>query len=146
MNKIKSPKIFQKCISSSTPWNSQTGFTLLEVMIASAILVIAIISILGVFYSGLGLNESSKNYITALNDARTALERIRDIQPFTNVNVTTVYPDNSVLPGFLNLDNEQVIVSYANTTADPLTITITVNWQERLRTRNLSLVTEMTER
>ncbi|MBU3933384.1 MAG: prepilin-type N-terminal cleavage/methylation domain-containing protein [Candidatus Omnitrophica bacterium] len=54
------------------------GFTLLEVMIAAAVLVVALLGLLGVFTNCFGLNETARNLTIAINGAQERLEQIRN--------------------------------------------------------------------
>lgn len=54
------------------------GFTLLEVMIAAAVLVVALLGLLGVFTGCFGLNETARNLTIAINGAQEKLEEIRN--------------------------------------------------------------------
>ena len=125
------------------------GFTLLEIMIAIAIMVGAILAILGLFLNYLMLVETAKNTTVAVDNAQAVLEAIRNTDPFTVSNVTAAFPAGVDLApnfNFDKLDNEAIYVSYGSLTADPLQITATVNWQEKTRSRSESLTTKMTQR
>ena len=125
----------------------KSGFTLLELMISAAIMVGAILVILGLFVNYLVLIETSKNTTVAVDDAQAVLEAIRNTDPFTSSNVTTNYPaDVNLAPnfGFNKLQNEAIYVSCLG--ADPLQITVTVRWNEKTRDRSENLTTLMTQR
>lgn len=129
--------------------HKKDGFTLLELMISIAIMVGAILVIFGLLLNYLLLIETSKNKTVAIDDAQAVLEAIRNTDPFTSSNVTTNYPAGVNLAsnfGFNKLQNEAIYVSYASPAADPLQITVTVNWQEKTRNRSESLITLMTQR
>lgn len=125
------------------------GFTLLEIMIAIAIMVGAILAILGLFLNFLVLVETAKNTTVAVDNAQAVLEEIRNTDPFTVNNVTAAFPAGvNLAPNFSfdKLDNEAIYVSYGSLAADPLQITVTVNWQEKTRSRSESLITKMSQR
>jgi Tfp pilus assembly protein PilE len=125
------------------------GFTLLELMISAAIMAGAILAILALFVNYLVLIETSKNTTVAINDAQAVLEAIRNTEPFLVSNVTGNYPTGVDLApnfGFNKLQNEAIYVSYGSLAADPLQITVTVNWQEKARNRSENLTTLMTQR
>jgi prepilin-type N-terminal cleavage/methylation domain-containing protein len=115
------------------------GFTLLEVLVALGILVIAITGLLYAFINCILLNESNGNLVKAANDAQYVLEQIKgedysDIDDFvTNFNTSQ----------FSNLNNEQVAFSEANIGTDIADITLNVTWTERGRNRDFGLSTRL---
>ena len=58
--------------------NTQYAFTLLELMIAAAVLIVALLGLLGVFTGCFGLNETAKNLTIAINGAQEKMEEIRN--------------------------------------------------------------------
>lgn len=130
-------------------WTGKNGFSLIELMIAAAIFIVALMPLLMLFINYIVFMESCRNRIIASNDARYILEDIRDTTPFTNDNVITNFPQETDLSGNIGpqkLTDETIFVNYANPTADPLPILVTVNWQERTKPRNLTVTTLMTQR
>lgn len=125
---------------------TKKGFTLVEIIVVTIILVIGLMGILGVVSVSLYLNDLSKNLAIALADARSVLEKIRDIDPFNASALVAAYPDGVALTGDDNLLQEVIRVDYEDLTADPIKITVTVSWQEKNSTRSESLVTLMTQR
>lgn len=127
------------------------GFSLIELMISAAILVIAIVPVLVLFYNYLVVMDMARNTTMAVSDASFILESIRSTDPFTTSNVLGAYPqggDASARIGPVKLKNETVIVSYQDTSADPLVVTVQVNWQDqvKIRNRSQSFTTKMTAR
>jgi prepilin-type N-terminal cleavage/methylation domain-containing protein len=128
------------------------GFTLIELIISTAVMVGVAVPALLVFLNYLILIDVNKNTSIAINDASYILENIRNTDPFTPNNVTTNYPQGQDLSSRIGsvrkLRNEAIYVAYQNPNVDPLTITVTVNWQDevRIRNRSLSLTTIMTQR
>ena len=133
------------------------GFTLVEVMIATGVFAVAVVSFLG-FYAGMtSMVESSRNLTQALNHGHVVLEEIRNVAQANGLTgatgVTGLYPDdngttNLATPfGFNSLTSESIWVKYANPAADPLQTTLNVSWVERGgRTRSISLDTFLTKR
>ena len=122
---------------------------MIELMIAATILIAALMPLLMLFINYIVFMESCRNRIIASNDARYILEDIRDTTPFTNNNVINNFPQETDLSGNIGpkkLTDETIIVSYANQTADPLPILVTVNWREKTKNRNLTVTTWMTQR
>ena len=122
----------------------QRGFTLLELMISVAIMAGAILSLVGLYFTFLVLIETNKNSTVAIYHAQAALEAIRNVDPFDSVGAA--FPAGNVIASFnfTRLNNESIMVAYG--AGDPLTVTVTVNWQERTRGMSESLTTLMTQR
>ena len=59
---------------------NKSAFTLMELMIAAAVLSIALLGLLGVFTRCFGLNETAKNLTIAINGAQEKLEQIRNLR------------------------------------------------------------------
>jgi len=58
---------------------SKAGLTLLEVMLTSGILLIAITALLYTFVNCIFLNESNKEELTAATDAQYVLEQVKSL-------------------------------------------------------------------
>ena len=55
----------------------QAGFTLIEIMLGTSILVIVLVAMLGSFFGQSTLNQNSRNIMAAMNDATRVMEEIR---------------------------------------------------------------------
>ena len=122
------------------------GFTLLEVLFAIAILLPVFFAILGVNFYMARATDSARMTTTAIQDAHTVIERMRDASRQELNQVTTNFPDGQTLVGFTNLTNEQIVVDYANPNADPLSATVTVTWTDNGRNMQRNLATQITQR
>lgn len=127
------------------------GFTLMELMISAAILVTAIIPVLLLFYNYLVIMEMNRNTTIAVNDASFILESMISTPSLTVSKVVTDYPqgaDVADMIGNRKLTNETIVVSYQDTTADPLVVTVQVNWQDQVKVRNRvqTITTKITAR
>ena len=135
------------------------GFTLIEVMIAMAVLAVTILGVLMMLMAAEALSEDSKNLTTAVEDARSIMERVRkDVE--TNADMSTFvtnYPDSSYEDWvtdqqaagteFVSLNGEAVDVTLGNAGDDPLDVTVTVSWNDHGgRVRSTTLQTQMTNR
>lgn len=120
--------------------SSLTGFTLVELMIATAILVVVIVGLLSVFIHSIFLNESNGNLVTAINDAQYVLEQIKSL-PYGNITNFTADFDSDQ---FSNLENETVTFPDDDVGATIANITVSVNWTERQRSRSVQLSTHIT--
>ncbi len=119
----------RESILSKKPLKQQ-GFTLIELMIALAVTALAIVGYIGANLIVQQNSEALFEKTLALQDASRVIEQMRNAAQtgqFPN-NVTGVFPNGAQVTGFNNLTNEQVIVTYASSTANPLDATVTVTW------------------
>lgn len=115
------------------------GMTLVEVIVALAIGVIATIAILQGYLGNVFMTEIAKGNTVATDDLIDMLERIK-CTPFNEL--TAKFPNGTVngpvanpyqnITGNYSLKGEQVVVTYANLTSDPLEIMVSVNWQDQI--------------
>ncbi|MFH1092962.1 MAG: type II secretion system protein [Candidatus Omnitrophota bacterium] len=105
------------------------GLTLVEIMVVILLLGGMIAGFLSVNGISLTLLEQLSSSVVAINDARSVLENMRNIDPFNAVNLTFLYPNGGTAAGFNNLNQETIRVDYLNLASDPIQVTITVTWQ-----------------
>lgn len=110
------------------------GFSLSEVMIAAAFLLIALATLLRVFVACGILNESNYNLIIAMNDAQHVLEQIRGL--------TYSAVDAYTPPAFNNLTNETITITRTTVGSNLKEVIVNVSWTER-RNRQISLYTRI---
>jgi len=120
-------------------------------MIASAVLVIALVGLIAAYVGCFRLNEGARDLTIAINDAQCVAEEIRDHNIPSNITqedwTSWAAQDPPNGGGCNSLNSESVNVTYpSGTTADPLEILITVNWTEKSRSRSTQLTTLLTER
>ena len=106
------------------------GFTLLELMMAAAVITVALIGLLGVFSGCYNLSETTRNLNLAINGARQKMEEIRahnfnDIHVFYNQTANSHFE----VAGLADADSEGSIV-VDNSTPTLLEITVTVAWRQ----------------
>ena len=128
--------------------NSESGFTLVEIMLATGILVFALCGILAAFISCIALSSTSKNVNIATNAALEIAEQIRTTaytdlsdpsgsgllingQPFTETfpgsNIYSCSFTVAVLPS-------NMVTVYINTnTPELLGVTISLCWRQNNR-------------
>lgn len=125
------------------------GFTLIELMITMAVIVLALVGYIGANSAIQRSDEAAFERSVALQDANRVLEQIRNAAASGTFpqNVTSAFPNASTVAGFTSLTNQQVLVSYADTSADPLDVTVTVTWQRSgLRSVSAALRSLVTQR
>jgi len=111
------------------------GFTLLELMLAATIIVVAMAGLLGAYVLCFNINETAKNLTLATAAAQEEIETIRN-SAFTNIsNASTDNP-----PGFegatfnvtgLPAGNAMGSVRVDSANPDLLKITVSVSWRQR---------------
>ncbi len=106
--------------------NSQSGFTLAELMVATMILVFAFLAVMIGYIRCMDLNDLSRNSSYAIKAVKSRMETIKNT-PFVNLsalynNVTFTSPN---LPGGIG-------VSYVDTTtADLYKVTVVFCWKQK---------------
>jgi prepilin-type N-terminal cleavage/methylation domain-containing protein len=105
---------------------NNNGFSLMELMIATAIFTIACIGLLGVFTGCFILNEMSRNLTLAINGAEKEMERIRNL-PFNQISAQ----DGNIfeIAGIADEDSEGM-VSVDDSNPNLLVVTVSVSWRQ----------------
>ena len=125
------------------------GFTIVEVMIA---LFIASVTFGGYVAGNIltqRITEEMNERTLAIQDANRAIEQIRNVSRTGTFpqNVIAAYPNGGTIIGSNNLANEDIRISYENTSANPLKVTITVTWQSYTqRLSSTAITTYVTQR
>jgi len=115
------------------------GFSLVEVMVAAALLVVGFLGIFSTFHSCAALREAACETNRAMFELQAVVEYIFS-RPFDEV--TTILPDGApaVVPGLtdgtphggMELADKEIIVTYEDPAADPLKFSVTIAWTSRL--------------
>lgn len=113
------------------------GFTLIETMMSISILLVVIIAALLAIIGAMFLMQSSKNLVTASNDAQYALEQIKT-RSFTNI---PTYVAGYSADSFDNLQDEEITFPSPIYTSTLDTITVQITWTERNAQRSFSITT-----
>ncbi len=114
--------------------NKESGITLVETLIAGAILILATTAIIQFYLSSFSLSEINKEETTAIAHLTNMLEAIK-CTPFSNI--AADFPDGvadnnyTAIVGNYTLTGEHIVVSYVNPASDPLEINASVNWQDK---------------
>ncbi|MBU4589882.1 MAG: prepilin-type N-terminal cleavage/methylation domain-containing protein [Candidatus Omnitrophica bacterium] len=109
-------------------YKSNSGLTLLELMIATAVLVVAIAGLLATFAGLFSLNENTRKLTLAATACQDKLEEIRNSSfaaLYTLYNNTAFEPD-----GFAASDAEGTVY-IDNTDPDLLEVAVSVSWRGR---------------
>jgi len=116
---------------------SCSGFTLLELLFTSLILLITISGLFFAFISCAFLNESNNDLVVAANDAQYVLEQVKALN-FSSI-------DTYVPPVFTNLSGENIpALTVTNISSRVKQVTVNVNWTDRRRRqRSFSLSTRI---
>jgi len=121
---------------SSVSFSSNTGFTLLEVLVATAILSIAIVVILQLFSANLRAISASGDYVTAATKAEAKMREILDDDNISekaySETTTDGYRMDVSITDTLKERTEQLGVRL-------LEIDLTVRWTKGVKDRSLTL-------
>ena len=136
----------------------KAGFTLIEVMIAVMILAVVLPASLVASFSLFSLNDTTRDTVIAIADARRVIEQMRSLAADTtslslNDIIAVDWTAWASANGCDNLSSEQVVVTYTDIDScgnalndNPLAVTVRVDWQEKSRALNVSFSTLITER
>lgn len=127
---------------------SERGFTLTELVIAAAVMVIAILSMMQSSFSVMNVSQASYQKSVAMQDANTLLENMRDLAATGTfpANVTGTYANNSTV-SYSNLPSETATITYASSTANPLDVRVTVSYLENsVRSTSVTVRSYITQR
>jgi Tfp pilus assembly protein PilV len=112
------------------------GVSLIEILVATAIVVATTLAIIETFLVNLNASEMNKGNTIAMAHVTNMMERIK-CTPFNNLinrfpngvsdgPVGNSYAD--VVGGYV-LNNEHIVVTYVNPAGDPLEIAVTLTWR-----------------
>ena len=109
---------------------ARRGFTIIELMISLFVVTLVLGGYIGANIMAQRNSEEMHERTLAIQDANRAIEQMRNVSRAGTFpdNVVTAYPNNSTPTGFTSLPQENITITYASTTANPLDITITVAW------------------
>lgn len=106
----------------------KSGFTLLELMVAVGVLIVALAGLLGVFAHLISLNENSSKLTLAVAACQAKLEEIRN----SNFQIVyTNYNNTSFNPGGFPSGEAKGAIAIDNSNPNLLQIFVSVSWMTR---------------
>jgi len=130
----------------------EQGFTLVELMVAAALLGIALLTTAASLLNLQDVSDLAREKIVVTSDANRILEAMRDQAntSLTNLRNTdwVAWANTNVLgqrgADEIRLDQEAVAVTLTGT--DPVQVILDINWSHRRRVQNHRVMTLMTVR
>lgn len=104
------------------------GFTLIEVLIASTLLVVALCGLLGAYVLCYNLIETARNTTLATNAVQLKLEEIRDHNFY---DIEADYDSTSFTVIGFSAQNARGAIAVQPVTSDLLRVTVSVSWRQR---------------
>ncbi len=127
---------------------NNSGFTLIEIMIAILILLLALGGLLFGFVNCMFLNERNHNLVTAINDAQFVLEEVRSRPFFDSAGVAGVenFCTNyaATAPALTHLVGEAATCTPTFLAETLIQVVVQIDWTEKQRARNVQLSTCLT--
>ena len=120
----------------------KNALTLVELLITVFVLSIGILSTLLFFTNAMRSTEFARDITEATSHAGTVLEEMHTRETLANI-AQTDWSAWSLGEGINTLPSESVTVAITNAAADPLDITVTVNWTRSQRQNTMSLKTRI---
>ena len=108
--------------------NNKKGFTLLELMIAVSVLIVALVGLLGVFAHMISLNENSSKLTLAVAGCQAKLEEMR------NANFSSLYATYNAAnfnPAGFSSGEAKGAISINNSNPNLLQVFVSVSWRTR---------------
>ena len=125
----------------------RAGFTLLEILIAVAVLIVAVTAAFATQLSSLNLLHTARETNTAMADLENAMERALALATDQIPVPGSAFQAGQPIAAFagLHLDNQSIVATYpgyaGGAVPDPLEIVLTMTWDDwvgRPRTMRLS--------
>lgn len=104
----------------------ERGFTLVEILISMAILLVTVLSSFYVLIASRQMAEEARSRLSALNSIRSVMETIKD----TSIDGLTAIDEEEFAPADLQEGQVEIATNPAVITAQDLlaTVTVTVTW------------------
>jgi len=119
-----------------------TGFTLLELMIGVAVLIVALVGLIAAYSGCFTLNETARNLTIAINGASKEMESVRESE------FDDIIPENNGRTFSISeLMNSNGRIGISSINADLLRVVVTISWQRKdRRVQSEDLVTLISRR
>ena len=108
--------------------DNRKGFTLIEVILAAAFLVIVLSGLLATYISCFELISTSRNLSLAVNAARVMIEEIRD---YSFNQIHSDYDNTTFTVNEMSVGNSRGVIYVDNTNPDLLQVIVSVCWRQR---------------
>ncbi len=115
------------------PQKPEGGFTMIELMVAISVLLVAVLSTFSTQVTSLNLMNTSRETNTAVSELQTAME---DVVLLGVDSILSRYPADQSLPAYDDraLSAERIIPTYpgvaAGVTPETLPIVLTITWND----------------
>lgn len=108
--------------------DKKKGFTLLEILVASGILVIALTGLLATYAACFDLVETTRNSNLALNAAQKTLEEMRNVN---FLNIFSSYNGTTFQASGMTANSSLGFISINNSNPNLLSVAVGVCWRQR---------------
>jgi len=113
--------------------NKQSGFSLLEMMIAMFLLMVGFLAVITVLWSSAQSGSFSRNMTTAANLNQDIMERLTSLS-YASLPVTADFVDYTNANPMASVFSRQTKVQ-ENTVANLKTITVKISWNDHGKTK-----------
>ncbi len=120
------------------------GLTMAELIVAIFILAVSISSVMMFFANARIAEQYARDSTVAASHGEYLLEEMRARTTLANITGTN-WVNWTGTKGLNTLPSENISVAYTNSAADPLEITVNVNWTRNARGYIQSLLTRLTK-
>jgi len=126
-------------VKGNRPAHAAAGFTMLELMVAIGVLLVAVLSAFGSQLTSLSLVSTSRETDTAMTNLQACMESILTLQTDQIPLATSDFADGQPIPGYDNLSNQRMVATYPgfptgstdpSDVPDPLEIVLTLTWSD----------------
>ena len=119
-----------------------SGFTLVELMIAAYLLLVGICGVILLFINSMSSTESSWDTTTAVTTAENVLEEMQNKNSLTEI-VETDWNAWANTNNLLSLPQQEIKTVYGDLADNPLSINVIVSWQRKNGIKTISLETKL---
>ena len=120
------------------------GFTLIELLLAVFILSVGISAVLMLYASSMLSAATAWDMTVATSNAEHVLEEMQVRDSLSDI-VNTDWSQWARDHGLTTLPKESLSVAFANPKDDPLDIQVSVGWEKKSRTNQITLKTKLTK-